>query len=304
MIFDPSLPFRYRPYDGSAPAFTISMKPLDLADWIEPDHHFVRDLATKAALLAAKRDVVFRQEAGSDAAQAETFHLLAAHLAGRCPHRFRRVGEGIEIVPTGQVVRPDAGEPLLMSAARMVQEDLCLLQREAEGWRLTAAALCFPSTWSLAEKIGRPMAAIHTGVPGYAGIMGERVARIFDHLKPEMPVWRLNWSIYGDAELHHPDVTSDPDQRFPPDEPLLRRAHVRVERQTLRRLPETGAILFTIRIYVDPLAALVGHPDQAALAQGLKQQLQAMTGEQLAYKGLTRHREPLVALLDDLASRV
>ena len=31
---------------------------------------------------------------------------------------------------------------------------------------------------------------------------------------------------------------------------------VRSERQTLRRLPETGAILFTIGIYVEPLHAL------------------------------------------------
>ena len=55
--------------------------------------------------------------------------------------------------------------------------------------------------------------------------------------------------------------------RYLPDDPAARFAHVsaanagetlfvRCERQTLRRLPETGAVLFTIGIAVAPLARL------------------------------------------------
>lgn len=36
---------------------------------------------------------------------------------------------------------------------------------------------------------------------------------------------------------------------------------LRVERQTLRRLPKTGAIVFTIRVYLTPLEDLVKEPD-------------------------------------------
>ena len=35
---------------------------------------------------------------------------------------------------------------------------------------------------------------------------------------------------------------------------------VRCERQTLRRLPDTAGVLFTIRIHLSPLGALAGHP--------------------------------------------
>ena len=76
---------------------------------------------------------------------------------------------------------------------------------------------------------------------------------------------------------------------------------LRVERQTLRKLPETGAILFTVRIYVDPLAALERHPDAAAIAKALIAQLEALDAAQLAYKGLTLERTRLVARLDEIA---
>ena len=39
------------------------------------------------------------------------------------------------------------------------------------------------------------------------------------------------------------------------------RVRLRVERQTLRRLPKTGAIVFTIRVYMTPLEELAKEPD-------------------------------------------
>ena len=59
-----------------------------------------------------------------------------------------------------------------------------LMRRGEDGWRLAAASLCFPSSWSLEEKFGRPLQDIHTPVPGFG--RGTRTAdiihRIFDNL--------------------------------------------------------------------------------------------------------------------------
>jgi len=46
-----------------------------------------------------------------------------------------------------------------------------------------------------------------------------------------------------------------------PPEPLPEKMRLRVERQTLRRLPRSGAIVFTIRVYMTPLTEL--GPDEA-----------------------------------------
>ena len=79
-------------------------------------------------------------------------------------------------------------------------------------------------------------------------------------------------------------------------------AFIRVERQTLRRLPNSGDILFTIRIYVDPLAALARHPEGRSLARSLRDQLVALDEPQAAYKALLAHRGRIVAALDAFVS--
>ncbi len=41
------------------------------------------------------------------------------------------------------------------------------MRRGEEGWRLAVGALCFPSSWQLTEKFGKPMSGIHEPVPGF-----------------------------------------------------------------------------------------------------------------------------------------
>jgi hypothetical protein len=225
--------------------------------------------------------------------------MLCAHLPARFPAIYRREPAAMHILPAARCVALD-GEPPLLIASRLVQEDLLLMRRGADGWRLVAGSLCFPSSWVLDEKLGRAMDAIHAPVPGFAGRVGEMVARIFDNLRPEQPVERMNWSIYDDATLRH--ASSKPrSERFPPNAAMRERAHIRVERQTLRRLPRSGAILFTVRVFADPLAALSARPDGGLLAGALHRQIGQLSPDQLAYKGLTEVRERLLTMLAQLA---
>ena len=275
--------------------FTIGAAPLDLKTWLDPDQFLVRDLAEKAMHLRDKHGVVFRQTPDTEAAQAEARDMIVAHLDEHFPQIYRLDGNIIHIT-NGPSVDLSHGAPL-EAASRLVQEDLCLMRRKADGWHLVAACLCFPSSWSLGEKIGHEMAAIHAPVPGFQGRMHELVARMFDTMKVELPLLRFNWSLYSDAKLHHPETHADPG-RFPAHTPILDVAHLRVERQTLRKLPVSGDILFTIRIYTDPLNTLAAHPRGATLAASLREHLIAMSAEQLAYKGLTPMRERLSNALE------
>ncbi len=290
--------FRHAPYASGKPTFSIGLAPIDLAEWIEQDERLVEELALKEAILAEEGVAAFDAVAGSEAGQREVLELIAAHLPARYPGIYRREGRALRIVPADRLIALD-GEPALRAASRLIQEDLLLMQRHADGWRLVAGSLCFPSTWVLPEKLGHPMDAIHAPAPGYAGKMAAMVARIFDNLKVEQPAERFNWSIYGDARLRYAQSKQDPLQRFPPGEPVMN-AHIRVERQTLRRLPQTGDILFTVRVHVDPAAALARDARGRALARALRDQLVALTPSELAYKGITQARERLIATLGAL----
>jgi dimethylamine monooxygenase subunit A len=293
------MPFRHTPYASGKPSFAIGLAPIDVADWIEQDGLLVEQLALKETILAQEDSAAFAALAGSEGGQAEVLQLLAAHLPARYPEVYQREGEALRILPSDRLVALE-GAPALLTASRLVQEDLLLMRRDDEGWRLVAGSLCFPSTWVLAEKIGRPMDAIHAPVSGYAGKMAGMVARIFDNLKAEQPVERFNWSIYGDARLRHAQSKQDPLRRFPPGQ-SAGHAHIRVERQTLRRLPLSGDILFTVRVHVDPAAALVVDPRGRELARALHDRLAALSPDELAYKGIVEARERLLAALAALA---
>ena len=58
---------------------------------------------------------------------------------------------------------------------------------------------------------------------------------------------------------------------------------LRVERQTLRRLPRSGAVLFTIRTYITPIATVL--VDQES-ADAMWAAVDAMPDDIRGYKGL------------------
>jgi hypothetical protein len=289
---------RHAPYGSANPPMAIGLKALDLAEWIEPDEHLAGELVEKERLLKDRHAEVYAERPDSRTAQQEVLALLIEHLPRAHPDVYRRDGSRIHIIPAGvsiEVANPD--EAPLECASRLVQEDLVLMARGDTGWQLAAASLCFPSTWVLAEKFGRDMDGIHKPVPGYAEHIGPRLLRIFDNLQVERPVWRLNWSIYDSPELYAPRRRPGP--RIWLAEGVVADANcfIRVERQTLRKLPDSGYILFTIKVLLDPLAALGRHPEGPQLAQGLKSQLQMLDTAQLAYKGLVESRDLLVEAL-------
>ncbi|CDM59184.1 MULTISPECIES: heme-dependent oxidative N-demethylase family protein [Rhizobium] len=276
----------YTPYDGSARPFTIGLMPLDLARWIEPDGDWGRYTGEKRRLIESHRDEIFVAKKETAEAQQEVFDLLQVHLSECHPELAHNIADAA-----------DRDAPALLRAGLLVQDDLVIMRREEDGWHLVAGFVAFPSSWSLKEKFGRPMQAIHADVPGFGE--GTRnaalITRIFDNLQVSQPVERLNWSVNVTDDLFLP---LSKHRRPPSSEPFtLAERFARVERQTLRRLPASGDILFTIRVYVDPIAAIAHHPNAGKLAASFAAQLDGLDEQQAAYKGLTLQKAELTAKL-------
>ena len=284
--------FSHTPYDGSSSPFAIGLTPLDMKEWIETDSALESYLQEKDRLNAAHPEIVYAEEAETRAAQEEVLKELVSWLLENRSDIYSAAGNDISIAATGRRIRLDESSPPLLTAAKLVQEDLVLMRKGDSGWRLAAASLSFPSSWSLRDKFGRLMHEVHAPVPGFSA--GTRnaglIERMFDNLKPWHPVKRFNWSIYTDDALYHPASSGERDVR--PEHAFLR-----VERQTLRKMPVSGDILFTIRIHLDPLLALQSQPNASGLASSLASQLMALDAAQLAYKGLAANRDSLVAHL-------
>ncbi|WP_269932368.1 heme-dependent oxidative N-demethylase family protein [Aminobacter sp. HY435] len=298
----------HTPYDGTSKPFAVGLKQADARDWIESDDHLEAYLTEKDRLYAALPDKVFVAEPETRAAQQEVLDLLVAHLVERYPEIYRLEGGRCIIADTGRVVDvADPGNYPLIAASRLVQEDLILMRRGENGWRLAAGSLCFPSSWKLTEKFGLPIHDIHGPVPGFGPgtRMAELIARMFDKLA--VLVERFNWSVQANGELYHPlsdrqrlARSAAADSNFPGAD-VAGHAFIRVERQTLRKLPVSGDVLFTIRIYLDPLTVLARHEDRVRLAASFAEQLTSLERDQLDYKGLAADRGRLVAFLDGIA---
>lgn len=280
----------HTPYDGSSKPFTIGLKPLDLVEWIEYDNLLSAYIAEKQRLYAEMPDKVLVAEPGTESAQQEVLDVLHAHLLQSFPKIYSTLQKSNS---------PQLGP--LARAALMVQEDLVLMRKSAEGWRLVAASLCFPSSWNLLEKFKRPLHQIHAPVPNFGE--GTRnaslIERIFDNLQVDQPVLRWNWSLMGDMELHHPHFHSG---RFGAGD-LAGNVTLRLERQTLRKMPISGDILFTIRIHLDPLEVLQRQPNGRELAMAIDAQLSALSLSETEYKGLIDERQRLSVRLKQIGTR-
>lgn len=286
------LPFEPGPY-----RMAMGLIALPDSDWFELDQRYPEEMAERRRLLDARHDAVFAALPQSDAARAETLAEVAANLATRHPAWFSRNGDRLDNRLTGEAwdLAAPARDPLEL-AGRLVQEDLCLIQPGETGPLLTAAVLCFPSRWRLAEKIGRPLAEVHGPVPFYADRLARPVDRFMHHVKPGHIAARLNWSVLDDPALFQPTGKwRQGHNTLVAPENAGQALFLRVERQTLRRLPRTGAVLFGIRVHVYPLAAAITTP---ALAARLAEAVHALPEATVHYKSVLPIRDALLGWLD------
>jgi hypothetical protein len=218
--------------------------------WLLRDHLAPDELHLRRRLLTEQRAHVFACSRHAEQPAREVEHMVESWLAAHAP--------ALAPVPVG-----DTDHPLARVGGR-VQEDLCLMVHHDDAWRLEGAVLCFPSLWLLAEKLGLPTALVHEPVPAYAEELSPKVDTMFDRFPLGKLVWRRNVSVWPALVLWAPCHRLDPSlyaDASPRDgvPPLW----IRSERQTLRRLPATGAILFTIRVQTVPIAVLADRPDRA-----------------------------------------
>lgn len=244
---------RYLPHMDDPDVLLMGLSPMEGQLWIETDQDIGRYHQHKLQQRASRGNGVYQCLQSSLPAQRELSGMLLEHLLTQ-RESYRQEGDRLRCIPGQFTAQIDGDEPL-WSSSLWVADDLVIMEKTAGAYSLTAASLCSPSHWRLAEKFGRTMREIHDPIPGFHQRLTPRVDRFFEHLRPKHPVVRFNWSVQADDALHQ-----DPDQeiKIHPDTPL----YYRTERQSLVRLPDTGAIAFTIRVYLHSLDTL-RHIDRA-----------------------------------------
>lgn len=242
---------------------------------------------------------------------------LSLDLAAR--DGVKRVDEGALLAALGERaaawLSAQRGVTRLADAlALAVQEDYVVMRGDSESDPESGAEehgaellhVCFPSHWRPADNLGLDFAAIHAPVAHNALLLAS-AGRVMKALFSKGPFVRYTWGLVTDPRLdHNPALPDYPRARLPEgvqddgaqdDEARLGSSvFLRVERQTTLALPELRRCLFTIRVSVRPLAAVLTTLERRrTLAAALRSMDEAL----LRYKGLTELRAPLLAWLED-----
>ncbi|KAK3346138.1 hypothetical protein B0T25DRAFT_269888 [Lasiosphaeria hispida] len=179
---------------------------------------------------------------------------------------------------------PAPDDPLvaLSTIAETVEDDMFLLLQRPEQGRhgepgeheAVAFVCCHPSGFDPSEKLGRVLRDVHGPVPAY-GKIGPSMEKFFGRLEAGRSVKRVNWGIQTHADLFAPSGNhvyvgeeAQEDQEID-----VESARLRVELQTLTRLPQTRAILFSFKTYLYPLGDIKAEglgPQLADAIEGLK----------------------------------
>lgn len=255
----------------------LGIRPLDLSNWIEfgPDSDGPDGwLADKQRILGEHHDTAFAVLDEIEPESTEVADTLVDHLAVHAPERPRSLDPSLHP---------------LDAACRLVPDDFVLMVQRDDRLVVGGGSVCAPNRWDLRSKLGLTMAEVHAPVAALNEQLEANIDQFLVRLRPDRPFWRLGWGIIDVADGYTP---ADGTGGARPVDPAAWEVFVRVERETLRRFPETGCVLFTIRTHIAPITSLDG-----ASHEPLAATLAAMPAGVRAYKDLVELADPIVHML-------
>ena len=285
----------------------MGLRRLDLNEWIELDNQWMHFHQEKHARLATERASHLCKTApeAQDAAL-ETMELLSEYLVHRYPSLFEfdfsTRKKHIRIKATDELLPIESDDPLKY-AGLLIQDDLALMIEGEDGqYYLKGGSIVLPGFWRLKDKFNMSLAQIHLSgdVPKFQEKLQHSMERFFRKLVPESPVIRHNYFIQTDEHLSWSESIGSEDQfgigwDNAKLDPPIEKVHFRTERQTLRRLPRSGAILFTIRPYFIPIVDICKEP---GLPERLGSAIRSWPDDVSRYKGKKAYEGVLLDYLD------
>lgn len=293
---------------------------------VEDPYRMREELLLKATAFDERNEQVLVQESVSLNAQQECLELLLSYLPKRYPdlYHYNVEERTLYVVPLDRLFRIDEwrNDRPLELCCRIVQEDLCLMRpprsnhdddnnnKNQNQYCLSAAGVVF-SFQGLPERLGQPVALLHAPVPGYEKHLRKTMDLTFAKLlKVEHPLWRNNWGIDPLGRLDEPlyGVPDDLQKRSftasttstSSSREEMKSKFLKVEYETIRRLPRSGHLLFTIKSMIDPLQSLEEVPRAAAC---LAASIRGMSAEMRRYKGIADPvaGDALLSYLDEIS---
>ena len=242
------------------------------------------------------------------------------YLPQRYPSLFHKTPVGMDNLYSGEsfniIQRPLVEDPMQM-AARIVQDDLAIMFEKSDGqYYFLAGSVMLPGSWRLKDKFGMSLSEIHTSgaVPGYETKLEKGMTNFFRRIQPNDPVLRNNYFFQLDDDLawNHslgPEAFDELDAlldetkirslkdhwRVVEKDKSIEHHYFRTERQSLRRLPRSGGVVFTFRTYFHSVVEIA---EESGVPGRLASAVRSWGDDVARYKGREKYQDVLLEYLD------
>ncbi|KAK1140194.1 hypothetical protein N8T08_010582 [Aspergillus melleus] len=236
--------------------------------WIELENTYKKRITQRKELYAKHGSSVLAALPGSELACKELMEMVLQFVCARYPQYFSLSDTRIlhnKILGTAQDVRSKHPLEILLDN---IPEDFGIMLRDDQtgNYFLRAGLICSALGWNVATKIGLQLHKIHEPIPDYKEKMQFSMDRFFTKMPSDKPIQRGSWGLEVGQPLYMPKDDPHEALRLSQDPNLrLEDCHLRVDWQTLRRLPLSAAVVFNFKALFTPVTEFRDEPRVPAL---------------------------------------
>ncbi|KAF1808806.1 hypothetical protein P152DRAFT_209949 [Eremomyces bilateralis CBS 781.70] len=247
----------YRPFRWSYHQ-TMSLTKMESDWWLELAKGYADRVQQRQGIYEKVGKCVLDSLPGSELACRELMEMVVQFLCARYPQYFRldkatMTLHNAILNTTSDLRKIDPLEVIMNN----IPEDFAIMLRNPETgiYHLRAGVICSALGWNLGTKMGMKLDEIHGPIPDYKEKMQFSMDRYFAKKPSNKSIQRSSWGLEVDEPLYMPP--GDPHEKYRDSQsPELNidRCNLRVDWQTLRRLPLSGAIIFNFKALFTPVS--------------------------------------------------
>ncbi|KAK8160657.1 hypothetical protein IWX90DRAFT_274448 [Phyllosticta citrichinensis] len=256
-------PRPYRPFRWAYHQ-TMSLSKLDTDFWLELEDTYAERIKQRQEIYSRVGNRVLDCLPGGELACKEVMEMALEFLVHRYPQYFRLDKKKMVfyngILNTKADLKKEKPLEVLMNN---VPEDFAMVLRDPESgfYFLRCGVVCSSLGWDLGSKAGLRLDAIHESIPDYKEKMSFSMDRYFAKKPTDKAIQRGSWGLEVDQPLYMP--VGDPHEAYRDvQDPNvdISRIHLRIDWQTLRRLPLSGAVVFNFKALFTPVTKFRDEP--------------------------------------------
>lgn len=225
--------------------------------WLEIENTYIDRIAERKQIFKDHGNKILDAMPGSELACKELMEMCLQFYCARYPNHFSLSADNRTF--HNRILNEETDikslHPLHVLLHNVPEDFAIVLRNDTNGmYYFRAGVVCSSLGWNVQTKLGMGMPEIHKPIPDYKEKMSFSMDRFFAKMPTDAPIQRGSWGLEIGSPLFMP--AGHPHEALrtiqSPDV-TVEECNLRVDWQTLRRLPLSGAVVFNFQALFTPV---------------------------------------------------